>query len=197
MLEQLRTLIGWIQDSFAPFFNTFFLGVLIALIGVIIGRIVGTVVQKFLHSTSLNALLEKSTGHSAPVEQIISHFVRYLIYFVFVVMALNTIGITTTLLTIIATAALIILAFSILLGIKDFIPNAIAGLRIQQQTHYKVGDQITVDSVQGTIKRINLTDTEITTPKGDLIYLPNTLLTTHKVVLKPKKVKKSPSKRKA
>lgn len=190
MLEAFTDIYQTVRDALMPFVNRFFIAALLLLIGIIVGRILGTFTHKFLHSAELNKTIEKATGSVAPVEQIISHFIRYITYFLFLVMGLNTIGITTTVLTVLAGAVFAIIVLSIILGVKDLLPNAIAGLRIQQQGLVIKGETITVDSIRGRVESVNLTDTQILTPSGDTIIIPNRILVT-KEVRKHGKTRKS------
>ncbi len=72
--------------------NKVVISIIILLIGFIIGRLAGKVVQKFLHELNLNQLLKKATGVNASLEEIAGYSVKYLIYIICVVMALNQLG---------------------------------------------------------------------------------------------------------
>ncbi|HLC84746.1 MAG TPA: mechanosensitive ion channel domain-containing protein, partial [Candidatus Nanoarchaeia archaeon] len=160
----------------------FFIGVLLLLVGIIIGRVAGTLVQKFLHSVGLNSLVARGTKAKAPIEQIVSYFVKGIIYAAFVLMALNTLSLTTPALTIIAIALLIVVGLSIFLGIKDVIPNTIAGLRLHKRL--KKGDRISFERITGEITELNLTDTLLKTNSGDTLCIPNVRLLRNTVIKK-------------
>jgi small conductance mechanosensitive channel len=88
----------------------------------------------------------------------------------------------------ISGAILIIIIISILLSIKDFMPNMFSGLFIHRKRFINVGDVIKVENTEGKVVHINLVETKIETNKGDIIYFPNSLLTKNKVIkLKKKK----------
>jgi len=193
-MSWITSAIAWAQEVLSPFINKFFLGVLLLLVGIIIGRVLSTFVRQFLKSADIDKLVSQTSGTKVPLSDILSYVVRYLIYFLFLVLALNTIGLTSMILTATAFIALLIVILSIFLGIKDFIPNAIAGFMIQKKQFIKKGDWICFDSVCGEVISINLTDTHVKTDTGDLICTPNVLLNNKEIRKMSKPVKKSSKK---
>lgn len=175
--------IDYADRLFAQLFTKFIVAVIILLIGFIIGRIVGRLIQKVLHEIELNKILKKA-GIKLSLETVLSHFTTYFIYFIAIIWALNELGLTTTMLNMISAAALILIIISILLAIKDFMPNAIAGFFIYQKGLIKEGDRIKVDRLEGRVKKISIIETEVETKKGDTIYIPNSTLTKKEVIVK-------------
>lgn len=176
MLDWIVSLYTSVRTILAPLLNRFFLAVLILLVGIIIGRIASTFLQKFLHTADINKLVSQGNKSTVAVEQIVSYAVRYVIYFLFFLLALNTIGLTSWILTGLGVIVFIIFILSVFLGIKDFIPNAIAGLMLRKKGFVKVGDRIEANGVSGKIIQINLIDTQIKNASGDFILVPNVLL---------------------
>ncbi|MBD3248935.1 mechanosensitive ion channel [Candidatus Woesearchaeota archaeon] len=164
-------------------FTRLIVAVIILLIGFIIGKLVSRLVQKVLQEIELNSSLKKA-GVKLNLETIVSHFIAYFIYFIAVVWALNEIGLTTTVLNMISASAMVLIIISIVLAIKDFIPNAFAGLFIYQKGFIKEGDTIKVDNVEGTVKKTSLIETEIETKENDSIYIPNSILTKKEVTIR-------------
>ena len=165
-----------------PLINKFVVAIVIIFIGFILGRLLGKFLEKLLHEFELNKLIKEATGFKISLAEILNLIVRYFVYFIFIVMALNQIGITTIVLNMITGAVFIIIILSIFLGIKDFIPNFIAGLAIHRKGFVKQGDKIKLNGMQGKIEQISLVQTSIKTAKGDLIFIPNSLLTKSKVI---------------
>jgi small-conductance mechanosensitive channel len=150
---------------------------IILLIGFVIGKLVGRLVQRLLHEIELNNLLHNITGLKISLEKFVADFITYFVYFVTVITALNQIGLTTTVLYIISGGVIILVIISIVLGIKDFIPNAIAGIVLYRKGELKVGDSIKTRNIEGKITKIDLVETCVETKSGDTIYIPNSLLT--------------------
>lgn len=175
----------WLGDAI----TRVIVSIVILLIGFIIGNVVGKLLKRVLHEFELDNIWKKATGVKFSIEDVFSTIIKYIIYFLTVVMALNQLGITTTVLYLISAGLIVILIISLFLGIKDFVPNVLAGLFIHQKRIIHVGDTIKVDSIKGRIVHMNLVETRIKTKEGDLIYLPNTLLTKSPVVIVGKKKK--------
>ena len=175
-------IIDIIVSFFSKYLTRFIVAVIILLIGFIIGRIVGRLLQKILKEVELNNIIKKAMHIKINVEEIISSFAVYFIYFITIIMALSQLGLTTTVLNMISAAIIIIIIISIFLGIRDFIPNLIAGIFIHRKGFVNEGDKIRVKDIEGRIVYINLLETRIKTKKGDVIYLPNTFLMRNQVV---------------
>ncbi len=181
--------ISHLPNLLSGIFTKLVVAVIIVLIGLVAGKLLGKFIHKLLHEIELNKLIKKSAGIKISAEEIISSFVTYFIYFIFIVMALNQLGLTTVVLHMISGAILILIIISILLSIKDFMPNMFAGFFIHQKGFIKEGDIIQIDNTKGKVVHINLVETKIETKKGDIIYIPNSLLTKKTVVkLKNKKL---------
>lgn len=175
-------IIAWLGDVFSSFYTKFILAVITLFIGVIIGRFVGKLLQRLLHELEIDNIIRKTTKIKVSVEEIISKFFSYFIYLVTIVMALNQLGLTTKVLELISIAIFIIIVLSILLGIREFIPNIISGIFIHQKRFLREGDKVKIGEVEGKIVKISLTETWIRTKRDDMIYMPNSLLTKKEVI---------------
>jgi len=175
-----------ISDTFSGLLSRFVVAIIVLLMGFIIGKILGRLMYKFLHSFEVNDVLKKLTGVKISLEEIAEAFTTYFIYFITIVMVLQQIGIATTILHMISAGIILVIILSTFLGIKDFIPNAIAGFFIQRNKFIRVGETIKVKGMQGTISEITLIETKIKTKSGDIIFIPNSVITKTEIV----KVKK-------
>ena len=145
----------------------------ILFIGFIIGRIIGRVVLKLLKEIEFDKTLRKATGTKTSFSDIISHSSSYLIYFLTVILSLESIGLTTFVLNLILVVILVIIGISVILAIKDYIPNFVGGYSLRNKGLFVKGDNIKVGSVQGKIIKINLLDTYVETKNKDLMVIPN------------------------
>ena len=175
--------INIVNNLFSQFFIKFIIAIIILLIGFIIGRIVEKVIQRILHEIELNKNLKKA-GIKFSLEEIIGTFTKYFIYFIAVIWALTEVGLTTTVLNMISAVVLLLILISLVLAIKDFLPNAFAGFLIYQKGMFKKGDKIIVRNMEGTVEKISLIETEIKTKKGDTIYIPNSLITKKEILIR-------------
>jgi len=156
----------------------------ILLLGIVIGRFVGKLIRRVLKEVEINKILKEEAGVKVPLEEVVSSIAKYLIYLIAVIFALDQIGLTTTILNIILGVFLLIIVVFIILAFKDFIPNLMSGLFIHQKRGLKDGDKIKVDGIEGKIEHISIIETRIKTKNGDIIFIPNSMLTKQKVIKK-------------
>ena len=161
---------------YSPLFSKLVITFIILLVGLIIGRIIGGIIKGVLHEIGLNDIIRKTSKIKVSVEKVISNFVSYFIYFVTIIMALTHLGLTTTVLNIIIVAIITIVIITIFFIIRDIFPNIIAGIFIKQKNNIKEGDYIEIDSKTGKIVNINAIEITIKTKEGNIIYIPNSLL---------------------
>lgn len=184
--EIITRMVAYFEDMVSQLFGRLIVAVIILLLGFIIGRIAEKIIHRVLHELELDKMLKKGNLKFA-AEKMISHLVAYFIYFMAFIWALNAIGLTTTVLNMISGAALILIIVSILLAIKDFIPNFFSGMFIYQKRLIEEGDTIKIDNLTGKVKNVSLIETEILTAKGDVIHIPNAILTKKELAVRKKK----------
>ena len=181
---------AYIYQQIQPFFSKLVVAVIILLIGIIIGKLLGRLTQKLLNSIELNMLIRKAVGLRIRMEEFIGKLVSYFIFFITVIIALDILELTSIILYILSIMIIVIIILSFFIGIKDFIPNIIAGLYIHKKRYIREGDTLTLDGLKGKVIHVNLTETRIETSKGDLIYIPNSTLTKKEIIIKRKKESK-------
>ncbi|HSU72527.1 MAG TPA: mechanosensitive ion channel domain-containing protein [Candidatus Binatia bacterium] len=164
-----------------PLASNLVVAVVLLLIGVVIAKLLERFIVKMLHELELDRWLRKS-GVKFALEQTIGIAIRYFVYFITIVVALNQIGWTSFVVKLLAAVIFVLILAAILLGVKDFVPNFIAGIRIHQRGFVKEGDIIRVRDIEGEVRQVNLLDTRIKTVTGDLLFVPNSMLTKHEVL---------------
>lgn len=184
--ETSAKIIQYSDKILAQFFGKIIVAVVILLIGFILGRIAGRIIYRIMHEIEFDKALKRGGMHFT-VEKPVSHLVTYFIYFMAIIWALNAIGLTTTILNMISAAALVLIIVSILIAIKDFIPNVISSFFIFKKRLIEEGDIIKIDNLQGKVKNISLIETEILTRKGDIIHIPNATLTNKELIVRKSK----------
>ena|SRR3989344_5390245 len=157
------------------------IAIIILLLGFVVGKIVGRAVTRLLHGMELNNIL-KSAGVKNPLEGTLGALVSYLIYFVAIILALNQLNVASLVLYIILITVVVIIVISFLLSVKDFLPNFFAGLFIYRHGAIKEGDLIQVNGTKGKILHISITETQVETDEGDMVFIPNSSLTKNKVI---------------
>ena len=172
---------SFVHDIFSGIVTELIVSLVILFIGIILGRIAGRFSYKVLHELEINKIL-KAARISIKLEEIVSKFLAYFIYFIAVIMALKNIGIATDILNIFAIAVMVVIILSIFLAIKDFVPNALSGITIYRKGFIKKGDMIRIKNMEGKITSISLVETIIETKSKDIISIPNSMLTKNEVV---------------
>ena len=151
------------------------------LIAFLVARFLRNLSAKVLKELKTNNVLKDSFGVRAPIEEILSYGVFYLILFIGVIMALNQLGLSTIVLYIILIIVLLIIVSFIILAFKDFIPNVFASFWIHQKRLIEKGDYIEVKDVSGKVVEITLTETKIETKDKEIVLFPNSLLLREKI----------------
>lgn len=185
----LQTIFSYINDIFRNIYLKLLSAFIILLIGFIIGKIVSKVVGKFLHDIEFDKVLKKAMRINVSLEKGISSFSAYIIYFITIIIVLNQLNVATTVLQMLLAAVIIVIVVSILFAIKDFIPNMFAGYRIYKHDLINVGEIIRVKGVEGRIIEITLLETKLKTKEGDVVYLPNSIISKSEIIKlnKPRK----------
>lgn len=184
MNDTIALSVEYLSRIAEPVINRVLVALIVLLIGLILGRVAGRLVQKCFQELSLNSIFRKTTGINTSIEDIIGYGVRYTIYLLFVIIALNQLGLTSPVLVLLSGAVLVIVIILIFLGIKDFIPNFISGLMLHRRGFITEGDLIQVSGMEGNVIGTTLLETRIKTKKGDIIAIPNVVLTRNEVVKK-------------
>tara|TARA_B100000315_G_C14435391_1_gene522160 strand:+ start:157 stop:714 length:558 start_codon:yes stop_codon:yes gene_type:complete len=175
-------LFNTVQTILDPIVTKLLLALILLLIGFVIGRVIGKVLQKVLKEVEFDLLLKKTTGLEYKFTEILSKLASYLIYFIFIIMAMDRLGIQTIAFNIILGGFILLIFIMILLGIKDFIPNLIAGFFLHKKKFVQEGDKVKIGDIEGKIVNISTIETKIKTKKGDELYVPNSFLTKNEVL---------------
>ncbi|MDP7116198.1 MAG: mechanosensitive ion channel [Candidatus Woesearchaeota archaeon] len=171
-----------LQKILDPIFTRLAISIIILLVGLVLGRIVGKILDRVFKEIELDKILKKTTGAKFKIGALISRVSKYLIYFVFIIAALDRLGIQTVAFNIILGGFVLLVFLMIILSIKDFIPNLFAGFFLHKKGFVKEGDKIKVNEVQGQIIDISIVETKIKTKSGDILFIPNSFLTKHQVL---------------
>ncbi len=161
-------------------------GLLVIGFGIIIGNILKVVIKKIIQSFEVERLLGE-IGVRFPIEEFVGSIVQYGLYIAGLVLGLTFLGLEKIVLVGILIGLFILLALFILLSIKDFIPNFFAGIMIALKKKFKVGDLIEMNTIEGKIVRMGLSEMEVKTKDGDLVIIPNVLVSRN-VFIKKKKI---------
>ncbi|MCP5405073.1 MAG: mechanosensitive ion channel family protein [Pseudomonadaceae bacterium] len=99
----------------------------------------------------------------------IASTMRFVVITVAFVVAIIQLGVPAQTLVTIMGAMVVALG----LGLKDTLTNVAAGIMLLVNRPFDVGDYVEIDNLAGTVKRINLFQTELNTYKNIRIFMPN------------------------
>lgn len=193
--ESLKTPLEVVKASFSAAVMRITVALLIFFIGFMLGRIAGRITKKILHHMNIDFFLRKTFGLRISFEDIITGMISYFIYIISFVMALNQLGLSTAILNMVIGGVIVILIISIILSIKDFVPNFVAGLVIREKGFISENDVIRVKDIEGKVTELGIIETIIQNSRGDRIFVPNLIFTKNEVInYKPRKPKKKSKK---
>ncbi len=161
-------------------------GLLVMGFGIIVGNIFSLLARRALQSFEVERIM-KEQGVGFPIEDFVSYLVRYVIYIIGLVWGLTFLGLETIVLYAILFVILGLIIGFILLGFKDFIPNFIAGFFINFKKKFKKGDNVKIDATEGKVMDMNMVEVKIKTVDGDVVVIPNVLVSRNKVVVKKRR----------
>lgn len=155
---------------------TFGLAGIIFVAGLFLGNVLGNLTKKLVRRINLNGNLKKTLGVDFDPENIAYKFVKYTIIIIATIAALIQIGIAISIMNFLlfVFAGIILISFS--LALRDFVPNAVAGLYIISTKKLVKGEKIKFKDFDGTIKKINLLNTQLDMTSKNTMLIPNSYL---------------------
>ena len=122
-------------------------------------------------------LLKSATGSDLSLRKVISNTVRAVLMFVGLLMALSSVGIDLTALSVLGGAVGVGIGF----GLQKLAANYVSGFVILAERSMRIGDSVKLDNFEGRITDIKARYTVIRAPNGRESIVPNELLITQRV----------------
>jgi len=170
--------------------NRFIIAAVILLTGFIMGRIAFNLSKRILSEIKLDILVRSYTGIKLSMEETISNIIKYSIYFVALLFSVSQLGIENLTFNVIATGVLILIIISVILAVRDFFPNLLAGLFIRSKRDFKPGNLVRTENAMGRLVSVDLVETKIEVKSGEFLYLPNSFVLRGIVRVKRRREKK-------
>lgn len=124
---------------------------------------------------SVRYLLRKflrNTNFEEGTRFMVMRMVRTVVYFLVIVVALDTAGIDLTVFWA-GSAALLV---GVGIGLQNFFNDVVSGFVLLLEGGVRVGDELEVDGMMVRVERIDLRSTRVITRFGNLIVIPNGLI---------------------
>ena len=122
-------------------------------------------------------LLKSATGGDLSLRKVISNTVRVLLMFVGLLLALSSVGIDLTALSVLGGAVGVGIGF----GLQKLAANYVSGFVILAERSMRNGDNVKVDNLEGRITDIKARYTVIRSATGRESIVPNEILITQRV----------------
>ncbi|WP_367846506.1 mechanosensitive ion channel family protein [Rhodoferax sp. WC2427] len=122
-------------------------------------------------------LLKSATGSALSLRKAISNATRALLMFVGLLVALSSVGIDLTALSVLGGAVGVGIGF----GLQKLAANYVSGFVILAERSIRIGDFVKVDNFEGRVTDINARYTVISAPNGRESIVPNEMLLIQRV----------------
>lgn len=142
--------------------------VLIFIVIRIISAVFNKVINKTLELKGMSKL-QITDSRRDTLTEILKKIVKYILYFIGVVVSLELFGINTT--SIIATAGVGGLAIGF--GAQSLVKDIITGFFILLEDQYTIGDYIQINDKEGVVEELGMRVTKIRDFSGELHIIPN------------------------
>jgi len=158
-LSTLATAKSTLIDLAIRFGPKLFVAMLIMIAGFVVGGWVARAVGRALHRLELEP----------PVRQLLTRLARVLVLGLFIIMALQNLGVE--LLPLIA--GLSVAGAGLALATQGVLSNMVAGLTIIFTKPYRVGDYVAIVGVEGRVDAISMFNTVLLHPDQSRVVVPN------------------------
>ena len=120
---------------------------------------------------SLRRIIKKSeqTHKKQTLISVVSSIIKFVIYFVALMIVLETFGVKTSSIVTIAGVG----SVAVGLGAQTLVKDVVSGLFILVENQYNIGDFIEVVDYSGTVEALSLRTTILRTVEGEVCYIPN------------------------
>ena len=135
------------------------------------------IVTLWLSSAIESRLLKSATGSELSLRKVISNTVRVALMFVGLLLALSSVGIDLTALSVLGGAVGVGIGF----GLQKLAANYVSGFVILAERSMRIGDNVRVDNFEGRITDIKARYTVIRSATGRESIVPNEMLITQRV----------------
>jgi len=158
--QLLDKLQGWLNAAIEMLPNLLLAAVILTAF-VLIGKLVRKMVNRLLH---------KATDNKTIID-LLETIVGVIIVGIGLFVALGVLQLQGTVTSLLAGAGIIGLAIGF--AFQDIAANFISGILLSIRHPFGKGDIIESNDYYGTVRKINLRNTIVKTPQGQLVYIPN------------------------
>jgi small-conductance mechanosensitive channel len=141
----------------------------------LLGFLVVAVLGLYVLEPAISRVVSRRNRNNATIQEAISRYVRLFVAVVAVLVGAGIAGYVRLL----TDSAIVIAAVTLAIGVagQAVIGSLISGFVLVMDPEFNVGDYVEWADGEGTVRSITLRVTRIQTPNGELLTVPNTVLT--------------------
>lgn len=158
--QLLQKLQGWLNAAIEMLPN-----IVLAVVILIVFTMIGKLIRKMV-----NRLLNRTTDNKTIID-LLETIAGVVVVGIGLFVALGVLNLQGTVTSLLAGAGIIGLAIGF--AFQDITANFISGILLSIRHPFGKGDIIESNDFYGTVKKINLRNTLVKTPQGQLVYIPN------------------------
>ena len=159
---------------------------IVIAIGVLFTKIFTDGVLHFLKKEEIKNLISRM-GYEDPIIEMIVMVLKYIMYFVTFIIALAQFGFALAVLNTIIILVALFVVIIIFFSMKDFIPNASAGLYLNAIKSIRKGDILRIGSYSGRVVDMDLVSITLEDKNGRLTIIPNSNVIKKEIIRESKK----------
>ena len=164
-----------------PFAFQGVIAILTLVVGFLIAKYLSEFIRDLLKTDRIMKRL-KPHGYSEAEVDFMTLLLRYLIYVIAILAAMAQFALGLFIIQIVAIIFVVIMFLVLSYSLKEFIPNAAAGMYINRNKMIEIGDDVSVDEYRGKVKDISLLSTTIVTADNQVVIIPNSIVTRRKII---------------
>ncbi len=168
-----NTLINSTSNSVvSSFMNKYVIALVILLLGFAVGKLLGKLVEFLLHKLHLNDKINRFTGHDILFEETVGYFISFVLYFIFLVWALEKMGVIQNILSWLAFGIILIMVFSLIFSLRTLTLDFLSGAIIRGRNLLKKRQYVKIGTVRGMVLKVDLFDV-ILKSDDEIVRIPN------------------------
>ncbi|MFC4552699.1 MULTISPECIES: mechanosensitive ion channel family protein [Halorussus] len=143
------------------------------------GFLAVVVLSRFLVEPTLRRIVRRRNRNNPTLREAIFRYVHVLVFVVAVFVGAGVAGFGRFL----SNSALILSAATLAVGVagQEVIGSLVSGMALVLDPEFNVGNYIEWEEGEGTVRTITLRVTRVQTPNGELVTIPNTMLTSQSI----------------
>ena len=150
-------------------------------IGYVATRLTTDAVNKYLRKPAMKQLFAEM-GYEEPIIDLIIIVIKYIFYFITFIIALSQFGFAPLVFDIVIIIIALFVVGIVFYSLKDFIPNAAAGLYLHRVRSIQKGDNIRVGPYSGEVIDMSLMTLTLKDNTDRIIIIPNANLTRKEII---------------